>query len=196
MNIDPNVSIEELQEQVNEYKKKLIIDPKLDVGLSVSFIKNIPPHDTMGAALMNSCITHAVRGGVMGGALGFMFGALFSANSMGGMGLANPDIIGSGAGQATAAGTPIWKQVAEGFKDQGRNGWRSAKSFAYITLIYSGVECVIEKARGRSDKKNSLYAGCVTGGVLASKAGPKAAAGGCVGFALFGAMMDHFMSHD
>lgn len=38
-----------------------------------------------------------------------------------------------------------------------------------------------------------MSAGCFTGGVLAAKAGPKAAAMGCAGFAAFSAAIDYFM---
>jgi import inner membrane translocase subunit TIM22 len=36
-------------------------------------------------------------------------------------------------------------------------------------------------------------AGCLTGGILASSAGPQAAAVGCVGFAAFSAAIDSYM---
>jgi hypothetical protein len=42
-----------------------------------------------------------------------------------------------------------------------------SKSFATIGLLYAGIECVIEKHRGKHDWKNSLYTGFVTGGLLA-----------------------------
>ena len=47
--------------------------------------------------------------------------------------------------------------------------------------------------RARSDWKNGVTAGCITGGTLGAKAGPQAAAVGCVGFAAFSAAIDAFM---
>lgn len=62
--------------------------------------------------------------------------------------------------------------------------------------LFSGSECVIEKARAKHDLYNSVYAGCATGGMLAHKAGPKAMCVGCAGFAAFSAMIDKVMDHD
>ncbi|EGG23579.1 hypothetical protein DFA_05712 [Cavenderia fasciculata] len=175
-----NMSAEEVRDQVNKIRMEMFLDRDKNKFAVIPFIKQIAPVNEMQDLIMNSCVTHSVRGGVMGGAMGFMFGALFSANS----GWVEPPL-----GQPT----PLWKQVIEGFKEQGKSGVRSAKAMAVITLMYTGVECVVEKARGRSDRLNSVYAGCATGAVLAGKAGPKAAVGGCIGFAMFGVVMDHFM---
>lgn len=60
-----------------------------------------------------------------------------------------------------------------------------SKQFAFIGGVYSGVECVIEKARAKHDVNNAVYAGCVTGAGLAIKGGPGSAAVGCAGFAVF-----------
>ena len=49
------------------------------------------------------------------------------------------------------------------------------------------------KFRAKNDMKNGIAAGCVTGGVLAAKAGPQAAAVGCLGFAAFSAAIDSYM---
>lgn len=41
-----------------------------------------------------------------------------------------------------------------------------AKNFAMLGAVFSGVECCIETARGKSDWKNGTYAGGVTGGLI------------------------------
>ena len=40
---------------------------------------------------------------------------------------------------------------------------------------------------------NGVAAGCITGGVLAAKAGPQAALVGCAGFAAFSAAIDYYL---
>ncbi|KAF6164829.1 hypothetical protein GIB67_017032 [Kingdonia uniflora] len=55
-------------------------------------------------------------------------------------------------------------------KQMGRRSYSSAKTFAIMGLIFSAVECVVEKARAKHDTTNSAIAGCVTGGALSAKA--------------------------
>ena len=68
----------------------------------------------------------------------------------------------------------------------------SARSFGMIGGVYTGVECTVEKVRGKHDMTNALLAGCLTGGGLAVRGGPQATAVGCAGFAAFGYVMDRF----
>ncbi|KAK1936355.1 putative mitochondrial import inner membrane translocase subunit Tim17 [Babesia divergens] len=68
----------------------------------------------------------------------------------------------------------------------------SARNFAKIGFIYSMFECFIQKYRATSDVRNSIYAGCSTGGLLALKNGPIATAGGCIGFAAFSGLIDKY----
>ncbi|KAK4794635.1 hypothetical protein SAY86_012629 [Trapa natans] len=70
-------------------------------------------------------------------------------------------------------------------KQMGRRSWGSAKAFAVMGFIFSAAECVIEKARAKYDTANTVFAGCVTGGAISAKGGPKAACAGCAGFAAF-----------
>ena len=75
----------------------------------------------------------------------------------------------------------------------GSKSYSSAKNFAMIGALYSGTECCIEGFRAKSDLYNSVSAGCITGSLLAYKAGPQAAGLGCVGFAAFSAAIDAYM---
>lgn len=88
---------------------------------------------------------------------------------------------------------PVREQLRRGLKDMGSRSYSSAKNFMYIGAMYSGIECVIEGFRAKNDLTNSVAAGCVTGGALAYKAGPQAAAFGCGGFAAFSAAIDAYM---
>ena len=63
---------------------------------------------------------------------------------------------------------------------------------ARATAIFSGVECVVEKYRGRHDVGNGAAGGCLTGAALAGAGGPGAAFAGCAGFAAFSVAIDSF----
>nr|GEZ02344.1 mitochondrial import inner membrane translocase subunit TIM22-4-like [Tanacetum cinerariifolium] len=49
------------------------------------------------------------------------------------------------------------------------------------------------KARAKHDMTNTVAAGCVTGGTLSAKGGPKAACIGCAGFAAFSVVIEKFL---
>jgi import inner membrane translocase subunit TIM22 len=88
---------------------------------------------------------------------------------------------------------PWREQLRRGFKDMGARSWSSAKNFGIVGALFSGTECCIEGLRAKNDMKNGIAAGCITGGILGAKAGPQAAAAGCVGFAAFSAAIDAYM---
>lgn len=96
------------------------------------------------------------------------------------------------AGAAITA-LPVREQLRTGLKDMGRSSYSSAKNFGMVGAIFSGVECCIEGLRARNDLGNGVAAGCITGGLLAAKAGPQACAVGCAGFAAFSAAIDSYM---
>lgn len=130
-----------------------------------------------------NCAFRGVQTFVVGGAMGFVMGIFFS--SLGGpssMGM--PDVEMKGG----------WKkQTAEHFKHMGRSGVSMMKAFAYVGALYATTECVVEKYRGKSDLMNPLIAGCISGGLLASRAGFTATAMGCGGFAAFSVGIDWLM---
>ncbi|KAA3459726.1 mitochondrial import inner membrane translocase subunit TIM22-4 [Gossypium australe] len=120
----------------------------------------------------NNC---AVRS-VASGGLGFMMGMFLGA-------LDNPVMQDQMSGK---------QQLLYNLKQMGSRSWSSAKTFAVMGVVFSAVECVVEKARAKHDTTNTVVAGCVTGGTMSAKAGPKAACVGCVGFAAFSVAIEKF----
>ncbi len=65
--------------------------------------------------------------------------------------------------------------------------------FYYSLFRFAGTECIVESYRGKSDMKNAVYSGFITGGLLGFRAGPMAAVYGGCGFAAFSCAIDYFM---
>ena len=63
----------------------------------------------------------------------------------------------------------------------------------FVFLRFASTECIIESYRGKSDYKNAVYSGFVTGGLLGYRAGPMGAVYGGCGFAAFSLAIDYFM---
>ncbi|OAP64754.1 mitochondrial import inner membrane translocase subunit tim22 [Fonsecaea erecta] len=133
---------------------------------------------------MESCVAKSALAGGMGFVLGGAFGLFMSSMAY--------DTPLSPQGQQITS-LPVREQLRRGLKDMGSKSYSSAKNFALIGALYSGTECCIEGFRAKSDLTNSVSAGCITGGILAYKAGPQAAALGCAGFAAFSAAIDAYM---
>ncbi|KAI9593843.1 Tim17/Tim22/Tim23/Pmp24 family-domain-containing protein [Syncephalis fuscata] len=135
--------------------------------------------------VMESCAAKTVFSGGAGFGLGALFG-LFMA----GLDFSTPE-------QHLNRPEPKLKeQVKDVFKDMGKRSYSSAKNFAVVAAIYTGVECYIKSYRATNDLYNSVSAGCITGGILAAKGGPKMVVGGCAGFAAFSAAIDWYMHKD
>ncbi|XVF84111.1 hypothetical protein PTKIN_Ptkin16aG0548300 [Pterospermum kingtungense] len=125
----------------------------------------------------NNCAVRSVVSGVMGGGLGFFMGMFLGA-------LDNPLMQDGMTGR---------QQFIYTAKQMGGRSWSSAKAFAVMGLVFSAVECVVEKARAKHDTTNTVVAGCVTGGTMSARGGPKAACAGCAGFAAFSVLIEKFL---
>ncbi|KAF5446660.1 hypothetical protein F2P56_032270 [Juglans regia] len=134
-----------------------------------------------GQDIWNNCAVRSIVSGVMGGGLGLFMGMFLGA-------LDNPIMQEEMTGR---------QQFIYTAKQMGRRSWSSAKAFAVMGLVFSAAECAVEKARAKHDTTNTVVAGCVTGGVISAKGGPKAACAGCAGFAAFSVLIEKFLDrHD
>jgi len=142
---------------------------------------------------MSSCPGKTVISGVTGFSLGGVLG-LFMASMAYDTPLHSP--LSGVANVGKIAEIPMTQQIKLQFADMGKRSYSSAKNFGYMGLIYSGVECVVESVRAKSDIYNGLWAGCITGGGLAYKNGPQAALVGCAGFAAFSLAIDTYINSE
>ncbi|KAK6461145.1 Tim17/Tim22/Tim23/Pmp24 family-domain-containing protein [Scheffersomyces coipomensis] len=140
---------------------------------------------------MQSCPGKTVMSGVMGFGMGAFFG-LFMAS------MAYDVPIGTSPNSTIShiSQLPFKQQMKLQFTDMYKRSASSAKNFGFIGLIYSGVECSIESLRAKHDIVNGVSSGCITGAALSYKAGPQAAAFGCLGFAAFSAAIDMYMESE
>ena len=132
------------------------------------------------ADLMQACYVKAPLSGVAGLGLGALFGLVTSSFS------ADYTVIANETKKAMLVRT---------LKESGAHGWRMAKGFGFIGLIYSGTECYVEKYYGARRLANAPIAGCITGFAIGIRAGPAAATASCAGFAAFSTAIDFFIGH-
>lgn len=135
-----------------------------------------------------SCGGKAVIGVIGGGAMGLLMGVFLGAMSD-----ATPPvtvIAGKDVPQA-----PFREQMRVVLRATGEKSLYWCRNFAFITGVFGGSECLVEKYRGKHDVWNSVASGCITGAALQAKSGPQAAAVGCGGFAAFSFVIDNFMGH-
>jgi len=96
--------------------------------------------------VMESCVFKSVMSFVVGGALGGFIG-LFSSS-------------------ISPQHTTHQMSTRETLIDMRKTIGGSAKNFAVIGLMFAGTECIIESYRAKSDMKNAVYSGFVTGGLI------------------------------
>lgn len=134
-----------------------------------------------------SCLLATAKSAIVG----FVFG--------GGIGLFLSSISTESVGVETLSAR---QQISQTLREMGRRSWSSAKSLAIVSLLFTAIECTVEKQRAKTDSVNTVVAGCTSGAILAAKSSgwtavgtPKAALLGCAGFAAFSTAMEKFMSN-
>lgn len=147
--------------------------PNIIVPQSAGIARIQPREELYMQRVFESCPFRATMSFVVGGALGGFLG-LFSSSM---------------APHQTAQ----MMTARETLIDMKNTIMSSAKSFAVIGLMFAGTECIVESYRGKSDMKNAVYSGFITGGLLGFRAGPMAAVYGGCGFAAFSVVIDYFM---
>ena len=138
--------------------------------------------------LSNSCGGRAAIGLVGGGVMGLLMGVFLGAMSD-----ATPPvqvIAGKDVPQP-----PLREQIRTTMRMTANKSLYWCRNFAFISGVFGGSECLVEKYRGKHDVWNSVTSGCFTGAALQAQAGPQAAAVGCGGFAAFSLVIDSFMGN-
>jgi mitochondrial import inner membrane translocase subunit TIM22 len=138
--------------------------------------------------LSNSCGGKAAIGVFGGGIMGLLMGVFLGAMSD-----ATPPIQVIGGKDVPQA--PLREQVKVTMRATADKSLYWCRNFAFITGVFSGSECLVEKYRGTHDVWNSVASGCITGAALQAKSGPQAAAMGCGGFAAFSLVIDSVMGN-
>mmetsp|Transcript_17100 Transcript_17100/g.49083 ORF Transcript_17100/g.49083 Transcript_17100/m.49083 type:complete len:225 (+) Transcript_17100:91-765(+) len=138
--------------------------------------------------LSESCGSKAAIG-IFGGAVcGLLMGVFLGAMSD----MTPPVTVINGKEVPTA---PLKEQMRTTMRATGDKCIYWSRNFAFITGVFGGAECLVEKYRGKHDVWNSAIGGCVTGAALQAKQGPQAAAIGCGGFAVFSLVIDNVFPH-
>eukprot|EP00529_Nitzschia_sp_RCC80_P028090 CAMPEP_0113518114 /NCGR_PEP_ID=MMETSP0014_2-20120614/42680_1 /TAXON_ID=2857 /ORGANISM="Nitzschia sp." /LENGTH=269 /DNA_ID=CAMNT_0000415477 /DNA_START=15 /DNA_END=824 /DNA_ORIENTATION=- /assembly_acc=CAM_ASM_000159 len=136
--------------------------------------------------LTNSCGGKAAIGVFGGGVMGLLMGVFLGAMSD-----ATPPVTVIAGKEVPQA--PLKEQMRVTMRATAEKSIYWCKNFAFITGVFGGSECLVEKFRGKHDMWNSVASGCITGAALQAKSGPQAAAIGCGGFAAFSIVIDSVM---
>lgn len=136
--------------------------------------------------LTDSCAGKAAIGTIGGAGVGLIMGVFLGAMSD----MTPPVTILNGKEVPQA---PLKEQMRTTLRATGEKSLYWARNFAFITGVFGGSDCLVEKYRGTHDVWNEVISGCVTGAAMQAKQGPQAAAIGCGGFAAFSLIIDKVM---
>jgi len=138
--------------------------------------------------LSESCSGKAAIGIFGGGIMGLLMGVFLGAMSD----LTPPVTMIDGKDVPQAPLKEQFRTTMRATADKSRY-W--CRQFAFITGVFGGSECLVEKYRGKHDIWNPVASGCITGAAMQAKSGPQAAMMGCGGFAAFSIVIDLVMGH-
>ncbi|CAG8461504.1 11873_t:CDS:2 [Ambispora gerdemannii] len=143
----------------------------------------LPQDQIYAQKISESCIFKSILSLAGGFVLGGVFGMFMSSLEMSS---ADPAVLEK----------PMRQQLKHTAKDMANKSFSMAKNFAVVGAIFSSTECIIEGYRAKNDIYNGVAAGCVTGAILAARAGPQATALGCAGFAAFSTAIEYYMRRE
>lgn len=103
---------------------------------------------------------YLVTGGVLGVGMGVFMGMMNDPSPI-------QVIKGREVPQA-----PLREQMRVAYRSMASRSYGWAKSFAVLTALFGGIECVIEKYRAKHDVWNPVISGCAVGATLSAKSGP------------------------
>lgn len=138
--------------------------------------------------LTESCGGKAAIGIFGGGVMGLLMGVFLGAMSD-----MTPPVTAIAGFEVPTA--PLKEQMRTTMRATAEKSMYWCRQFAFITGVFSGSECLVEKYRGKHDMWNPVLSGCVTGAAMQAKQGPQAAAMGCGGFAVFSLLIEQVMPH-
>jgi len=123
---------------------------------------------------MEHCAVKAAVSGVMGAGLGVLMA--FFMTGMETSSIQEQNKLNELTGK---------QQMRYYFKQMRARTFSMSKNFGGVGLVYSAIECNVEKYRGTHDMYNALISGMGAGALLAIRAGPGAMLAGGLFFAAF-----------
>lgn len=136
--------------------------------------------------LSESCGSKAAIGVIGGGVMGLLMGVF-----MGALTDMTPPVTMIEGKEVPQA--PLREQMRTTLRATADKSLYWCRQFAFITGVFGGSECLVEKYRGKHDVWNAVVSGCITGAAMQAKQGPQASAVGCGGFAAFSLVIDSVM---
>ena len=102
----------------------------------------------------------AIIAGVVGGGAGMVLGAVLAPFNSSVTNLEHSEL-------------PMREQFRRGGREIAAQSRSWGKNLLVIGAVFSCTECFVEKTRGRHDRWNPIFGGCITGGILAASGAPR-----------------------